>query len=357
MSETRVIELESGLLTLKVIRSALPLDSLLGFASRENPRRGFLLVSKVLGRHWPVRPQVLERAAGVLAAGLEPDLPGPVLFVAMAETATLLGALVYEAYLRGGREDLAFIQTSRYQVGEVALTSHEPHSHAPAHYLHLPVDPMARRVFLEARSLVLIDDELTTGTTLKNLSRAYRELNPHLIEERWVALTSFLANGHSPVALLQGELEFAPDPNFVPAPAPALPRQERVIKFMEPGRLGYCPPPRSNLEVPAKLGRTLILGTGEFTFLPFQIARSLEANGKEVYFQAITRSPIRIGGAIGAKIALGDPYGQGIPHFLYNVESDIYEQIIVWAEPGAAPELPLELRAQVEEINCESLPF
>ena len=357
MSESRVVELESGLLTLKVIRSEFSLDSLLGFASRENPRRGFLLVSKVLGRHWPVRPQVLERAASILAAGLEPDLPGPVLFVALAETATLLGALVYEAYRLGGREDLAFIQTSRYLVGEVALTSHEPHSHAPAHYLHLPLDPEARRVFLEARSLVLIDDELTTGTTLKNLSGAYRELNPHLLEERWVALTSFLANGQSPVALLQGELEFAPDPNFVPAPAPALPRQERLIKFMDPGRLGYCQPPRPNLEAPAIAGRTLVLGTGEFTYLPFQIARRLEAGGSEVYFQALTRSPIRIGGAIGAKIALRDPYGQGVPHFLYNVRSDSYEQILVWTEPGAVPELPLELRPKVEEINCESLPF
>ena len=352
-----MVELESGLLTLKVKRSDFPLDSLLGFASRENARRGFLLVSKVLGRHWPVRPQVLEGAASILAAGLEPDLPGPVLFVALAETATLLGALVYEAYRQGGREDLAFIQTSRYRIGEIALTSHEPHSHAPAHYLHFPVDPAVRRVFLEARSLVLIDDELTTGTTLKNLSRAYRELNPHLSEERWVALTSFLAGSESPVALLQGELEFAPDPNFVPVPAVALPRQERVIKFVDPGRLGYCQPSWPSLEAPPMVGRTLILGTGEFTYLPFQIARKFEANGGQVYFQAITRSPIRIGGAIKAKATLSDPYGQGVPHFLYNVRPDSYEQILGWAEPGALPELPLELRPKVEEINCESSPF
>lgn len=172
-----------------------------------------------------------------------------------------------------------------------------------------------------------------------------------------MALTSFLANGHSPVALLQGELEFAPDPNFLPVPAAVLPRQERLIKFIDPGRLGYCQPPCPSLEASANAGRTLVLGTGEFTYLPFQIARNLEARGSEVYFQALTRSPIRIGGAIGAKIALRDPYGQGVPHFLYNVKPDSYEQTLVWAEPGALPELPPELRAQVEEINCELSPF
>ncbi|TXR27968.1 phosphoribosyltransferase, partial [Ectopseudomonas mendocina] len=49
-------QLKRGLLEVKVDDAVLPPANLFGFAERRNPKRAFLFVSKVLGRHIPVRP-------------------------------------------------------------------------------------------------------------------------------------------------------------------------------------------------------------------------------------------------------------------------------------------------------------
>jgi len=67
-NESISVKLESGLLNLHIHRSLLSWDSILDFASRENSKRGFLLVSKILGRHLPVRPRVLQEVAEILAS-------------------------------------------------------------------------------------------------------------------------------------------------------------------------------------------------------------------------------------------------------------------------------------------------
>jgi hypothetical protein len=106
--------LPTGLLEIELHQGADELDALLGFAARANAKRGFLFVSKVLGKHWPVRPQRMLEVHARLAAGV-PGGDGPVVFIAMAETAVGLGQGVFEAWLRAhpGREAL-FLQTTRY---------------------------------------------------------------------------------------------------------------------------------------------------------------------------------------------------------------------------------------------------
>jgi len=142
-----------------------------------------------------------------------------------------------------GGKDLGFLQTSRYPVGEVAICSSEPHSHAPIHYLHFPENEDIRRIFLTAKTLVLIDDEITSGTTLQNLSQAYRKLNPDLLKEHWIALSSFMPiGGKQSLALLHGEISFVADPTFVPYMTKPMLPQPRFITFVDPGRRGYCFP-------------------------------------------------------------------------------------------------------------------
>src|SRR6476661_6368122 len=74
-------------------------DELLGFAARANAKRGFLFLSKVLGKHWPVKPSAMIEIHDRLAATV-PATEGPVVFIAMAETAIGLGQGVFEAWLR-----------------------------------------------------------------------------------------------------------------------------------------------------------------------------------------------------------------------------------------------------------------
>jgi hypothetical protein len=66
----------------------------LGFAERINPKRAFLFVSKVLGRHIPVSPHIMRHAFTDLAELVPDDLPEPVLVI--AETAVGLA----QAFIR-----------------------------------------------------------------------------------------------------------------------------------------------------------------------------------------------------------------------------------------------------------------
>ena len=159
---------------LKVDAGAFRLDDLIGFAARANAKRGFLFLSKVLGKHWPVTPRRMHDIHAALAAQVPADLPGPVVFIAMAETAIGLGQGVFEAY-RDAASCIAkrlFLHTSRYHVGDTPIIEfEEAHSHAPRQFLHHAHGCRITAILLlYARSLVLVDDEASTGNTFLNLT-------------------------------------------------------------------------------------------------------------------------------------------------------------------------------------------
>jgi len=85
-------QLSRGTLTVTANTDQWSLDALFDIAERKNPNRAFLFVSKVLGRHIPVKPSVMRQVYNELAACLPDTLPGPVLMVGMAETAVGLAA-------------------------------------------------------------------------------------------------------------------------------------------------------------------------------------------------------------------------------------------------------------------------
>lgn len=193
-AEVRNVALPTGLMELKVDAGRFRLDDLIGFAARANARRGFLFLSKVLGKHWPVTPQSMRDIHVALAAQVPVDLPGPVVFIAMAETAIGLGQGVFEAYQDAHPERAAlFLHTSRYHVGNTAIIEfEEAHSHAPRQFLHMPTDARLRDLLLSARSLVLVDDEASTGNTFLNLTAACRVLNPAIERVHLSTITNFM---------------------------------------------------------------------------------------------------------------------------------------------------------------------
>ncbi|RML91106.1 hypothetical protein ALQ88_04379, partial [Pseudomonas savastanoi] len=74
-------DLLRGRLDVSVDSSTIAPDSLFGFAERRNPKRAFLFVSRVLGRHIPARPGVMLKSFQDLAHKIPADLPGPVLVI------------------------------------------------------------------------------------------------------------------------------------------------------------------------------------------------------------------------------------------------------------------------------------
>src|SRR5688572_30942077 len=108
---TVTVRLPAGTLTVQVARADLPLADLCGFGSRRSRKRGFVFVSKVLGKHYPVRPRLMADVHVRLARKLL-NIPGPAVVIAMAETATCLGQGVFEQWLSlEDRNDLLFLHT------------------------------------------------------------------------------------------------------------------------------------------------------------------------------------------------------------------------------------------------------
>ncbi|MBF0724123.1 phosphoribosyltransferase family protein [Sanguibacter inulinus] len=198
----------------------LPLGALVGLALRRNPRRAHLLVSTVLGKHVPTDPRIVQaagtllgllvtdvladvtsvadaaRGAGVTQAltaalagepgaaehlllvvdGLHdavteaPEAEGATVVVGYAETATALGHCV------GAALGVPSLHSTRRPVAGVtpAAGFAEEHSHATEHLL-LPADP---RFLADASTLVLVDDEISTGKTVLNTVRALHADSP-----------------------------------------------------------------------------------------------------------------------------------------------------------------------------------
>ena len=168
-----------GRLEIALNRADWPFDQICSVGARLNPLRPFVFVSKVLGKHWPVKPLVMAEFHRALAAKLGPLEP-PAVLIAMAETAIGLGRGVFEAWGGfGGSAHSVFTHTTRYALDRPAAFSvDEPHCHARKHLVYLPEDPDSAELFKSARSLVLIDDEISTGRTLSNLARAFARNPP-----------------------------------------------------------------------------------------------------------------------------------------------------------------------------------
>lgn len=373
-----IISLDTGCLRVRVEHSAMPLRELTGFAARNNPKRGFLFLSKVLGKHVPVRPSLMRHTHSLLASGVMESgtLPTPLLVIGMAETATALGHGVFELLAEAGARGL-FLNTTRYRIGLPRLTFMESHSHACTHYLHLPREKHLRTELETARTLVLVDDEMSTGNTFVNLVTALRPFMPCLNEIVIVTLLDWLSPDarqqlrlHMPcpvrfASLLQGSFSFTPDPGYhftAPACSEASGSIRNTLLPLACGRSGvshrHCysveeQAGRLKLSPKEQSGPLLVLGTGEFMYEPYLLARHLEEQGYDVQFQATTRSPILPGDDVRSIFSFKDNYGERIDNFLYNVHPEKYERIFLCYETG---ELPAE-HTLPEQLNGETVYF
>lgn len=353
------VSLLTGDLQLTVKKDRIPLRRLLGFASRLNSKRGFLFVSKILGKHYPVRPRLMAWSYRALARRI-PWRQAPAqssLWIGMAETATGLGYGVYDSAHALGLRQALFMQTTRYRLsGCQRLEFVESHSHATDFCLYWPEDAGKRALFLTARQLVLIDDEISTGSTFLRLIHEYRKINPHLETVVVASLVNFASetdrleferSAALPVhwiSLLEGRWQFQPH-----APEETVLRDDsiRVVGggackrhiLSWPGRLGISQPLALDPShvaalsaflpvMPADRRPLLILGTGECNPPAYLLGRLLEGSGLPVIVQATTRSPIHVGADIGSRLRFTDNYQDGIDNFLYNIDPSRYRLIV-----------------------------
>lgn len=184
------------------------LEDLFLMAGRKNPKRAFLFVSKLLGKHISVNPKqailtgrliglmigekigkIKEINYDIIAKALKDDnfsnealvyadsklisLNKPTLFVGFAETATALGNSVF-AQFKG--DNICYIHTTRDELLECrsAFNFEEEHSHAVSHFCY----PLKEEFLSKFERIVLVDDEITTGKTALNLIEAINKKYP-----------------------------------------------------------------------------------------------------------------------------------------------------------------------------------
>lgn len=352
---TETIQLRAGTLRLMVESAEMPLRDLCGFASRRSRKRGFVFVSRVLGKHYPVRPRLMGETHARLAAKLE-SLPGPIVLIALAETATGLGQGIFEQLLRNTRrDDVLFLHTTRYRLRRpLAFEFVEQHSHAPDHLLYEPDDDQ----FRSARTVILVDDEISTGRTLMNLAAAYRRLNRQVESLHLVCLTDWLGPARraglgveldvptTVHSLLRGGFTFEPDLAFDPGETPnVVGRGDIKDELLQSnhGRLGLRESREYELDAMIAASgvqpgeRVLVLGSGEFAHPPFRLARRLEERGWDVHFQSTTRSPLLVDGDLSSVLEFTDNYGDAMPNYLYNVADRRYDRVVIGYETRPLP--------------------
>lgn len=341
------VDLPTGQL---VLRGVAPerVAALCDFAARANPRRGFLIVSRVLGRHLPTPPQALRAAADALAAQIPGDLSGPVLFCGMAETATGLAQSVWAAWrARHPGAASAYIQSSRQIVAGARILTRfeEGHSHAASHMVQ--VSAQIEPALAAARSLVIVDDECSTGSTFVEAAEALVMALPQIAAVHCASLTDwsgggFLARMPRPAAahsLIAGTLVWTPGAGQAAATlAPTANRHGTAPATGMRSRTGLLAPEAAHrAALTAAPGeRVLVLGDGEHAYEALRIAEDLAAQGAITAVQSITRTPALIGHAMQSVTTLEDAYGSGAACHVYNLLAHRPDRIIIAAEIAGA---------------------
>ena len=371
------------------------LEDLLDFAQRINPKRAFLFVSKVLGRHIPVAPSIMRGAFTDLANFVPDELPEPILVIGMAETAVGLSAGVHQALQTRYPQALLLNSTRHAQHDSIngndntdilLTTFSEDHSHASQHLIYQSADKVTQEQLLASKTLIMVDDEASTGNTCVNVVTALRNAGLSQLEQ--VHLTTLVdwslnqnhnqtdANADDTIAkrlpnidfyrhhLLSGAWTWTDAPNPKPIIMPSVDTTEAGSQALgNTGNWGRFPTldstdgfnhylasfqtlftyfnGQTQFDKEQLPTRILVLGSNEFVWLPFLLAEWLEQNTKVenskhmIKFSALTRSPIALGGGITTMLSFNDNYGLGMTNFAYNVEPSDWDLIVLCVETSA----------------------
>jgi len=419
----------------------IPLDVLFSMAARKNPKRQFLFVSKVLGKHIPVSPLLPLLSGAALALQylkivfnisieyendiieavvcqkkmketytklkLQPfPLPEKAVFIGFAETATALGHSMFDCFSDNG----IYIHTTREAIVdlETVISFEEEHSHATAHRLY-----SSREDLLKTQAqVVLIDDEITTGKTALNIIEAIQAKYPRkryvvvsLLDwrseeerDKFIEMEKRLNIEIVSVALISGTISINEEEIYktetdVPGNYSTLPTRSSETHYIDLsnlfkatlhyssinslGEINNCPYLSatgrfsiSSVENKDYIGyihkiapsffigneedKILCLGTGEFMFLPMQLAAAIKG---KVSYQSTTRSPIHAinkenYGVLNA-FSFENTDEPSLINYLYNIPINYYDRLYLFLEREVSEE---RLKPILQTLNNLGIP-
>lgn len=409
------------------------LTDLFQMAARINKKRQFLFISTVLGKHLAVRPQIPLLTGALLAMmydqqgnnqkvntitpvvqalkeginleELQNSVKGSVelahktLFIGFAETATALGHAVFNAF----QSNAMYIHTTREVIPHIEpfVTFEEEHSHATSHRIYTE-EP---NVLQQAKRIVLIDDEITTGNTVINIIETLKKKFPDVkqyvvlsildwrseqqrivfqqLEEQWEISIKFISimcgtfncTGVPSLTSVQPKVTTIATRDITLLPIKDSIDRLFYYSVAENGKINNQPYLKATgrfmltskqhfeqmnmLQAIAKQlkelrtdGPALVIGTGEFMYVPMHIASYL---GEGVYFQSSTRSPIYctddVDYTITEKIVFESPENNGVENYLYNVQSQLYTELFLIIERISNKEVVDRMVAALQSVS------
>jgi hypothetical protein len=331
-----------GTLTLEVIHSLVDPTLLFDVAIRPYSRRPYLLISKPAARQIPIRPSFMNSMISLLVDQIT-DLEGPVLVIGMAEGGIAPGGSMHREIISRSVESYYTCSTRMRLDKEILFQFEEVHKWALPHKIYLSDDPT---IYDRIKTIVIVEDEITTGNTAMNLmqnivdSNRFKNLKkiiPAAFSDWSQAAADKRFSGlSSSVSLLTGVLK---QKNIsVNLVAQEVYEWEKIIDNInldkDWGRLTSknvddCLLPDFTCKSGEKI---LVIGTTEYARSPFMLADRLEKQGADVEFVIAQQNTLTIGEPIKQTFIFNDNYGLKINNFLYNVDVEKYEKIIYCAE-------------------------
>ena len=299
-----------------------------------NPLRRHGHVSPHIGKVAPLDAGALEEIADLAARALPREAPEPTLVVGMAESALLLSWAL--AARLGGEAELRF--TTREDRGSAGYRVFlEPHSHGPVHALALPPGRSYDRV-------VIVEDELTSGATLRNLLLVIHDVAPlfrvvTLSDRRLPGERERLRDEMAGLGVDLSVLDLSKRKSDTPRYRPDV-EDARLRSPSRRNPFGRCPAVFGEA-LDALRHRCLALrpetlyAVGECVDVAMAVWEALPARRRPL-FRHVTRSPWIVDGTV-VKDRL-DLRAPAVPdHFLYNREEGPLESVVVVGERSTAP--------------------
>lgn len=350
----------------------LKIEDYLDVALRNNNKRRFLFVSKRLGKHLPVSPNIADELGYLLAKAYSvkyKDIKKEnQMIIGFAETATAL-AHSFFAYLESAS---FFIHTTREEVKNMKkIEFKEEHSHATQQNLY--IDNL--NIMNNIDTIILVDDEITTAKTCVNMIEEFQKIhncNKYVIVSilNWIDKNRkdeidkkakqlnceiefvYLFNGNFEFEFNEeNEIEDKIESNLNNIEDVEINNikldfeeylgtknylkytgrfginrndQEKLIKIIE----------REGVKLKSKYDneKILALGIEEFMYIPMMLSKKIKG---DVYYHSITRSPIipndNDNYPIKGKHKLESFYNENI-NYIYNLKVNNYKECFLFME-------------------------
>lgn len=343
-----------------------PVEDVIKMAKRHNnPKRDFLFVNTLLGKHIAIQGRdalMMHRALGDKVYELFKEKGWEnkkVLLVGFAETATALAQNIMFYSLKFKEKFplniVGYTQTTREELPSNQYTNiafEEEHSHATSQKLYFDKE-------LDYDVVLFVEDEITTGNTILNFISQFEkhqsgkdyavasilnwqnDKDAKTFSEKGVEvaflvrgkmkteLPSFSIKEGKEYDLYQDEVNYKA--NLSLRNNPRLPMT--VEEFSEYVTFGDNKDKEFSKLISLKDSKkkTLIIGTEENMFVPIFFAIIIDADVK-----ATTRSPIESslenGYPISSRLKLNSAYESGRVTYLYDMDLGDYEQFVIFVE-------------------------